>query len=161
MITGFAGKYADFLVEYPTVFGLVVTGFVMVGQCIPFGDVHLDGRMEIDFQDIFSGFQLLLRSVFHSLEHVGRFQHFFFVQILGRISVESSSNTRSTSCFFGSQLERRFSADRSFPYLSTAIHRVRVEAEEGIFDDLVVHQVGAHHPGPVAGCELLSWGSNG
>ena len=138
MITGFAGKYADFLVEYPTVFGLVVTGFVMVGQCIPFGDVHLDGRMEIDFQDIFSGFQFRLYVCFPFTEHVVGFQYFLFVQIYVCISVESFEYEVYILPlhYFRSQLEGGL-VDPVF--LIYPLHTAFVEAEEGIFDDLIVY----------------------
>ena len=105
--------------------------------------------MEIDFQDIFSGFQFRLYVCFPFTEHVVGLQYFLFVQIYVCISVESFEYEVYILPlhYFGSQLEGGL-VDPVF--LIYPLHTAFVEAEEGIFDDLCTT------PGTVAGYQLLS-----
>lgn len=98
MIACLPGKYADFLIEYPAVFRLVVACFILVGESIPFGNIYFDGRMEIDFQYVFARFQIWLYVCSPFAKHIVGFQYLLIVQIYVCIRI-SPLKTSSMFCF--------------------------------------------------------------
>ena len=146
VVTSFAGEYADFLIEYSAVLGLVVAGFILVRQGVPLGNIHFDGGVEIDFQYVLTGFQVGLDAGFPFAEHVVGFQYLLLVQVYVGIRIQSFEDEVDVlpSHHFGGELE----GGLVYPvFFVNPLHAALVEAEERVFDDFVVHQVGVHHSG--------------
>lgn len=146
MVTRFAGENAQTFVEEPAVGRLVVNGFVTVGQRVVFGQVDLDRRVEIDFQHVFAGTEQPFDLRAPAAEHVVGREHLFVVEVNVGIGVEPFEDQFDP--FPGEQVgvgpEMRF-VDPVF--LVYPLYAALVEAEIGVFDDPVGHQVGVHRAG--------------
>ena len=146
MIACLSGKYADFLIESPAVFRLVITCFVLIGESIPFGNIYFDGRVEIDFQYILAGFQMGLDDDPPFAEHIVGFQYLLLVQIHISIRIQSLENELDVLPLH--HLRGEVEGSLVHPVLLVnPLHAAFVEAEERIFNNFVVHQVGMYHTG--------------
>ena len=88
MITRLTGKNAYLLVEQAPVFRLVIGCRILVGKCIPFGDVYLYRRMEVHLQYIILLPDVLPNGDRPAAKHIVRFQYTFIIQINVSVSIQ-------------------------------------------------------------------------
>ena len=146
VVTRLAGEDADAFVEESAVGRLIVDGLVTVGQRVVFGQVDLDRRMEIDFQRVFAGTEQPFDLRAPAAEHVVGREYLFVVEVDVGIGVESFEDQFDP--FPGEQVGAGFEMRFVDPvFLVGPLYAAFVEAEIGVFDDPVGHQVGVHRAG--------------
>jgi len=131
----------------------------VIGQGVPFGNIYFDGRVEVDFQCVLTGFQVRLDVCLPFAEHIVGLQYLRFIQIYVGICVQAFEDEFYVlpSHHFGGEPEGGLVNP---VFLVNPLHAALVEAEEGVFDDFVVQQVGVYYSGhgggiPVAEACLL------
>ena len=146
VIACLAGEDAHEFVEYASVLRLVRPGVESVVVLVAFGEVDLDGRMEIDFQFVFARFELVLYVDAPCAVHIVGVEQRRAVEIDVGIGVESVENQFA---IVGSQFSlggnKRCLIHPVF--FVHPLHSALVEAEKRVLDDLVGHEVGVNGAG--------------
>ena len=145
MIAGLARENADLPVQQAAIRTLVVAHAVMYRIGLPFGQVHLHGRMQIDFQDISRGFQQGIHRHPPTTEHIVCLQDTRPVQGnvgIGVQAVEAQFRTRVRQ-----QGIRHVERARIDPVLLVhPLHGALAETHKGVVDEAGGHKVGMYGP---------------
>ena len=137
MITRLTGKNAYLLVEQAPVFRLVIGCRILVGKCIPFGDVYLYRRMEVHLQYIILLPDVLPNGDRPAAKHIVRFQYTFIIQI--NVSVSIQPLEHKLHILFPHHVGSKGKASFINPvFLVNPLQSPFVQPEKRVFNNLVL-----------------------
>ena len=143
MVSGFTGEDAQRLVEDTAVLTLVRTRIECIVELVVFRKVYLDGGVEIYLKKVFPFLQDSLHVALPGAVHIVGVEYALMVEVDVGVCVEAFEDYLLVfgrdfigSCGEGGLIHPVFLVD--------PLHRALVEAEERVFDDFIVHQVGVY-----------------